>query len=136
MHDDLNILFNFQLFLVRNKLMNKGLSKDPASSSSPSVFINRLGAKCSTESVNYLLQLLVSNIFPSKKLVITCQMLRKVNQTHFFRSSPSIDEIKKFNALADHSFNTSWAYYQIFKDSETLFSQMSSVPESHSLLWK
>ena len=108
----------------------------PSNSQITEFLINRQQQPCSTESVNFLLQMLFNNIFPDEKTVITCQMLRKINQTHFFRCSPTLDDISHFNKLADHTFTTSWAYYKIFKDSEALFEQMSCIPETHLKIWK
>lgn len=62
-------------------------------------------------------------------------MLRKVNQTHFFRTSPSYEEMRKYNNLADHSFATACLYYRSYKESELSFNQMSDIPFDQAERW-
>lgn len=60
---------------------------------------------------------------------LTCQGLRRVSQTHFFRSNPSFNEVAMYNKLADHTFVTACYYYRLFKDAESLYNQMDNPPE-------
>lgn len=66
---------------------------------------------------------------------MNCQILRKVNQTHFFRSSPTHEDIRKFNDLADHSFSTACIYYRTYQEAETALYQMENVPSDQRRRW-
>lgn len=132
-HDDLTRLLDFNLFMIIPKLCRSSLTSNPGISS---VFVNKNGSPTSADSLNLMITKLIHTVDPSatsKK--VTCQMLRRISQTQFFASDPSVEEINKFNKLADHSFQTSLLYYRLFKEASSTLNAMNTTPTNHISIW-
>lgn len=130
-HPDLTQFFDAQLFLVRNKIINNfNYSNFSNIFTNPNFFINNRGNRANSNYLNGMLRDLacksLGSNYPKR---LTCQGLRRVSQTHFFRSNPSFNEVAMYNKLADHTFVTACYYYRLYKEAETLYNQMDNPPE-------
>jgi hypothetical protein len=120
---------DFNWYFVIPQLSNLPLKSAPTHSS---MFLTSIGTPATTESVNNLLTLLVKSVSPTTPRV-TCQLLRKLSQSFFFASTPTLEEIEKYNLLANHSLSTSLHYYKLFITNPS--DAMKNIPKCHTTLW-
>lgn len=131
MHPDLSTFFDAQVFIVRNKIANNYRYNSFSDlNANPNFFVNQKGKRISGEFLNRMLRDLAFKSFGSDHPKnLSCQGLRRVSQTHFFRSNPSFNEVAMYNKLADHTFVTACYYYRLYKEAETLYNQMNNPPD-------
>lgn len=129
-HESLSKELDFNLFAVLPLLTSQSPKSSPVDSP---MFVTSIGTPATTESVNNMLTRLVRSVVPSSSRV-TCQLLRKLSQSFFFASSPTMDEIEKYNLLADHTLSTSLHYYKLFNTNPS--EAMNNLPNCHSLMWR
>jgi hypothetical protein len=132
-HEELTKMLDFNQFMIIPRLTHSPITAVPRDYS---VFVNKFGNPISAESINIMITKLVKTIEPSATSSrVTCQILRRITQTQFYSTDPSIEEIDKFNSLADHSFQTSLLYYRLFKEASSSIHAMNRVPLSHRTIW-
>lgn len=123
-HPSFSRALDFNLFFIIPKLTSSTLKSNPTRSP---VLLTSRGTHCTADSINGMLTRLVRIEVPDAPR-ITCQLLRKLTQSFFFTDAPTLEDIEKYNLLADHSLSTSLLYYKLFTTNNTNI--MTDAPQT------